>query len=135
MTRNPFEASVAKALGLEDAYETDKIPYSTPHTYTPDFVAKDILGHKFYIETKGRFPEDDRRKMRRVILCNPGIRILMILQNPHQKEKGLKRTAAQHCEAMGLPWCTPSVAKEFVQDWQQGRYRSLNYKTYQQSKS
>ena len=135
MTRNPFEAAIAKALGLEDAYETDKIEYTDPHTYTPDFVAKDILGHKFYIETKGRFPKDDRRKMRRVILCNPGIRILMILQYPRQKEKGCARTAAQHCEAMGLLWCTPSVAIEFVEDWRQGRYRSLDYKTYQRTKS
>ena len=134
MTRNPFEAAIAKALGLEDAYETDKIEYTASHVYTPDFVAKDILGQKFYIETKGRFPLEDRHKMRRVIFCNPGIRILMILQNPHQKEKGLKKTAAQHCEALGLPWCTVSVAKEFVEDWRQGRYRSLSYKTYQRSK-
>lgn len=135
MTRNPFEATAAKVLGLEDAYETDKISYNVPHTYTPDFVCKDILDQKFYVETKGRFPSKDRQKMRRVIVCNPGIRILMVLQDPRQKEKGLKKTAAQHCEAIGLPWCTLSVAKEFLADWKQGKYRSLNYKTYQRSKS
>jgi len=76
-------------------YETETLQYTVPeskHKYTPDFVFTKRDGSTMYIETKGRWTTIDRKKMKHVLMSNPGLDIRMIFQNPNQRISKTSRT-------------------------------------------
>ena len=84
-------------------YETLKIKWQDLRfkTYTPDF----ILPNGVYLETKGYWDADDRRKILAVIRDNPDIDLRMVFQAPFNKiSKKSKTTYAQWCEKHNIKW-------------------------------
>ena len=102
--RSKLEESVAsllQGLGVSYQYESEKLSYTIQHYYTPDF----ILPNYVYLETKGYWSPEDRRKVLAVKRDNPGIDLRMVFQSPYNKiSKKSKTTYAQWCEKHDIPW-------------------------------
>ena len=99
-------------------YETETLHYVVPeskHKYTPDFIFTKKTGEIMYIETKGRWTVADRKKMKHVLACNPGIDIRMVFQNPNQRiSKASKTTYEMYANKLGI---THVAKKEIPAEW------------------
>lgn len=99
-------ANLLKEVNYSVNYETEVLKYTVPethHKYTPDFVLTKHDGDLLYIETKGRWTTADRKKMKYVLKCNPGIDIRIIFQNSKQKiSKNSKTTYEQYANKLGI---------------------------------
>ena len=94
-------AAILSRLKLDYTYEEGKLPYVIEHNYIPDFRVGDV-----YLEAKGYFPADQRRKMKAVKKANPDLDIRIIFQNPLKKiSKTSKTSYAMWAEKNGFPWC------------------------------
>jgi len=104
MFRSQLEEKVSDLLcelGINYEYESTKVPYQIQHNYTPDF----LLPNGVYLEVKGYFDNDSRRKMKAVKLQNPDLDIRMVFQSPFNKlNKRSKTTYAKWCEKNKIPW-------------------------------
>ena len=102
--RSGLEEKVADLLvelGVSYEYESTKIPYVIQHNYTPDF----ILPNGVYLECKGYWEAEDRRKIKAVKTLNPDLDLRMVFQAPFNKiSKQSKTTYAQWCDKHGIPW-------------------------------
>lgn len=106
-----------KSTGLTYGYETEVIEFiqpAMPRKYTPDFVMTKKAGDKMYLETKGRWVMEDRKKFDWIFEQHPDIDIRFVFQNPNAKlYKGSKTTYAQYCDKKGWLW----AKKEIPQVW------------------
>ena len=94
-------ATLLTTLGVSYEYESTKVPYTIQHHYTPDFV----LPNHVYLEAKGYWSAEDRRKILAVRKENPDIDLRMIFQSPYNKiSKRSKTTYAQWCDKHDIPW-------------------------------
>lgn len=88
--RSGLEEKVADLmidLGVKYEYESTKVPYQIQHNYTPDF----LLPNGIFLECKGYWDPEDRRKIKAVKQQNPELDIRMIFQSPYNKiSKNLK---------------------------------------------
>ena len=102
-----------KQRGIDGEYEQHKIKYTKPatnHTYTPDFR----LPNGIFIETKGRFVAEDRKKHILIKDQYPELDIRFIFQNSKNKlRKGSKTTYADWCIKYGFKFAD----KEIPTDW------------------
>ena len=96
--RSGLEEKVADLmveLGVKYEYESTKVPYQIQHNYTPDF----LLPNGTYLECKGYWEAEDRRKIKAVKEQHPEIDLRMVFQAPFNKiSKKSKTTYAQWCE-------------------------------------
>ena len=78
--RSKLEENIADLLEELDGdyeYESEKLSYVIEAKYIPDLkVGND------YVEAKGYFPSDQRRKMKAVKKAYPELDIRIIFQNP-----------------------------------------------------
>lgn len=102
--RSRLEEKVADLLvelGVKYEYESTKVPYVIQHNYTPDF----LLPNGVYLECKGYWDADDRRKIKAVKTLHPEIDLRMVFQAPFNTiSKKSKTTYAKYCEKLGIPW-------------------------------
>ena len=102
--RSGLERQVAELLDelkIEYAYEPKWFEYVIEHKYVPDFKIGNI-----YLEAKGYFPPDQRRKMKAVKKANPDLDIRLVFQAPYNKiSKKSKTTYAKWADKNGFPWC------------------------------
>jgi hypothetical protein len=81
--RSKLEENIAdlfEELNVDYEYESEKLSYVIEAKYIPDFKVGDV-----YLEAKGYFPSDQRRKMKAVKKANPDLDIRIIFQNPLTK--------------------------------------------------
>lgn len=96
-------AALFEELGVIFEYESTKIPYVIQHNYTPDFH----LTNGIFLEAKGYWDAEDRRKIKNVKEQSPELDIRMVFQSPFNKiSKKSKTTYAQYCDRLGIPWCS-----------------------------
>ena len=102
--RSQLEKNIAdllEQLGVSYLYESEKLSYTIEHNYTPDFV----LPNYKYLEAKGYWSAEDRRKILAVKRNNPDIDLRMIFQSPYNTiSKRSKTTYAKWCERHNIPW-------------------------------
>ena len=102
--RSGLESKIADLmteLGVKFEYESTKVPYILQCNYTPDF----ILPNGVYLEAKGLFTSEDRRKILAVKKDHPEIDLRMVFQAPFNKlSKKSKTTYAAWCEKHDIPW-------------------------------
>ena len=60
-------ANLLEGLGVSYQYESEKLNYTIEHNYTPDFV----LPNYTYLEAKGYWAPEDRRKILNVKSLTP----------------------------------------------------------------
>ena len=114
--RSKFESTTAarlQHLKIPFEYEKDKIDYVKPvthHKYTPDFKLK---GRDWYIEVKGLFTAEDRKK-HLYIKEQGGPEIRFLFYNAHAKlRKGSPTSYAAWCTKNGFKW----AHKVIPDDW------------------
>lgn len=119
--RSKLEDKVSEALyamGVpREAYEAEAIEWIDPavtRTYTPDFkISKDV-----YLEAKGLWDREDRKKILHVMDQHPTIIICMVFYNSEYKlYKGSKTTYGMWCDEHLIPWIdirTDTIPEEWL---------------------
>jgi len=100
--KSKFEATFAALLDKEKLpfeYEPDKLSYILNLEYTPDWKVGGI-----YIETKGKFDYDSRRKMLAVVTQHPDKDIRLVFMRNNKLGKGSKMTYGGWCDRHNIPW-------------------------------
>lgn len=99
--RSGLEDKVSKQLeakGIKFDYEMWKIPYVIPasnHTYCPDF----LLPNGIFVETKGLWEADDRKKHLLIRAQYPELDIRLVFSSSRTKiYKGSPTSYAEWCE-------------------------------------
>ena len=88
-------------LGVKYEYEPHKVPYEIQFNYTPDF----LLPNGVYLEAKGYWEAEDRRKIKAVKQQHPDLDLRMVFQAPFNTiSKKSKTTYAKWCDKQGIPW-------------------------------
>jgi len=89
--------------------ETSWVSSVLPKVYNPDFTIGDI-----YIETKGYFDQDDRRKMKHVKRCNPDLDIRIWFQKDGYLTKSKKKRYSDWARDNGYEY---HVGEDFPEHW------------------
>ena len=115
--RSGLEVGLAEALthiGINGEYEQHKIKYTKPatnHTYKPDFR----LPNGIFIETKGRFVAEDRKKHILIKDQHPELDIRFVFQNSKNKiRKGSNTTYADWCEKYGFKYADKTIPETWL---------------------
>lgn len=110
--RSKFEENVADLFlraNVKFDYEATKVPYTIKAIYTPDFKIGDI-----YIETKGLFKPEDRRKMIAVKKDNPDLDIRMWFMRDNYLTKAKKSKYSDWAKKNGYKY---HVGLTFPKKW------------------
>ena len=112
--RSMFEVAIVEAAkneGMSLEYEPHNIAYELKANYVPDAV----LPNRIYLEFKGLFTEQDRRKMLAVKKCNPDLDIRFVFQNANTRLTKSKKgkTYWQWCDKNGFQWSEKTIPLEW----------------------
>ena len=106
--------STLKQRNIDGEYEKHKIKYTIPatdHTYTPDFR----LPNGIFVETKGRFVVEDRKKHVLIKKQHPELDIRFVFQNSKNKiRKGSPTTYADWCVKHGFIYADKTIPQEWL---------------------
>lgn len=102
--KSRFEGYVAEYLGEGYQYEVKKLDFVQPQQkrkYTPDFQ----IAENTFIECKGIFSADDRKKMLWVREQHPDKTFLLLFYNANQKlRKGSSTSYSDWADKNGFIW-------------------------------
>lgn len=113
--RNKFEKELLKFLKrkkkIKVEYETEKIPYVINGNYIPDFILSnaDYTGKKIYIEAKGHFRPEAKRKMVAVKKLHPELDIRFVFYS--RKVSDIK-----FAEKHGFPYAIGKIPSEWMEE-------------------
>ena len=117
--KSSLEEAIAlglEAQGVAVSYETEVLEYEVPatrHKYTPDFK----LPNGIYIEAKGYFTADDRKKMKLVKEANPWLDIRFVFARAQNKlNKKSPTTYAKWADTHGFKWAEKIVPHAWLQE-------------------
>ena len=117
--RSGLEESVdalLKQSGIDGQYEQHKVLYTIPvsyHEYTPDFR----LPNGIFVETKGRFVIEDRKKHVLIKQQHPELDIRFVFQNSKNKiRKGSPTTYADWCKKHGFLYADKTIPQEWLDE-------------------
>ena len=104
-----------KEHGIDGEYEQHIIEYVKPetkHKYHPDFK----LPNGIFVETKGRFLTDDRKKHLLIKAQSPELDIRFLFQNSKSKiSKGSKTTYADWCIKYGFKFADKVIPADWLE--------------------
>lgn len=109
-TKNKFETKIYRLLKRKKVsfkYESERIPYVFSGHYIPDFVVSTATG-KIYIETKGYFRPEHKRKMVAVKKLNPQLDIRLVFYS--KKAKDIK-----WAEKHGFKYAIDTIPKDWLE--------------------
>lgn len=119
--RSGLESGTSKSLTKKKVkfkYESEKIEYHQPavkRTYTPDFILDKKQGGKLYIETKGIFDSDMRKKHLLVRKSHPDMDLRFVFSNANAKiYKGSKTTNAMWCDRNKFRWAHRTIPEAWL---------------------
>ena len=103
-----------KNQGIDGEYEQHIIEFIRPetkHKYHPDFK----LPNGIFVETKGRFLADDRKKHILIKKQRPELDIRFLFQNSKTKiSKGSKTSYADWCEKHGFQYADKIIPEDWL---------------------
>lgn len=111
-TRNKFEARLLQRLkgaSFKVEYETEKLPYTIHGNYIPDYILHPPSG-KVYIEAKGHFRPEAKRKMVAVKKQHPELDIRIVF---YRYSGVYVRWATKH----GFPYAIGDIPDEWIRGW------------------
>jgi predicted nuclease of restriction endonuclease-like RecB superfamily len=111
VTRNKFETKIYKQLKKSKVpfqYEAEKIPYVLAGHYIPDFIIHTSLG-KIYIEAKGYFRPEAKRKMAAVKRQHPELDIRLIFYSR-------SKTNIRFAERYGFKYAIGTIPQEWLDE-------------------
>jgi hypothetical protein len=113
--RSKGEASVAEDLtrrGVKFEYESERIFYAIPATYVTDFTIPEeesCTGQPIYVEYKGWFRPEDKRKLLAVKAENPGMDLRLLFQRSNPRN-------AQWCNRHGFKCALQHVPPSWLKE-------------------
>ena len=117
--RSGLEMKIDESLknqGIDGEYEQHIIQYTKPethHKYHPDFR----LPNGIFVETKGRFLTDDRKKHLLIKAQHPELDIRFLFQNSKTRiSKASKTTYANWADKNGYLWAAKEIPKEWLEE-------------------
>lgn len=117
--RSGLEDKVSKQLeskGIQFDYELWKIPYVIPasnHTYTPDF----LLPNGIFVETKGLWESDDRKKHLLIREQYPQLDIRIVFSSSRTKiYKGSPTSYAEWCEKNSIMFADKLIPVDWLKE-------------------
>ena len=115
--RSGLEMQIDEALksqGIDGQYEQHVIDYIKPetkHKYHPDFK----LPNGVFVETKGRFLTEDRKKHLLIKQQHPELDIRFLFQNSKTKiSKSSKTTYADWCIKYGFQFADKVIPEDWL---------------------
>lgn len=111
MPRNKFEQRIylqLKKSKLSFKYESEKIPYVLAGHYIPDFIIHTRLG-KIYIEAKGYFRPEAKRKMVAVRRQHPELDIRLVFYSA-------SKSNVRFAERYGFKYAIETIPKEWLNE-------------------
>ena len=114
--KSGFERSFVANLnsrGIKFLYEVEKIPYVLERTYNPDFK---MVGHKFFIETKGLLDRESKAKMLAVKKQHPELDIRFVFMAADRRIPGSKQTHAEWATKNGFKWAEGIAPEEWFNE-------------------
>lgn len=87
-------------------YESERIPYLISGHYIPDFIITTPSG-KIYIETKGHFRPESKRKMAAVKKLNPQLDIRILFYK-------YSKTNEKWCAKHGFVWAVGDIPEDWL---------------------
>jgi predicted nuclease of restriction endonuclease-like RecB superfamily len=108
--RNKFEKALTTQLRrakVNFGYETERIPYILACHYIPDFIISTPTG-KLYIEAKGYFRPEARRKMLAIRKLNPQLDIRFIFY-------AKRKINIKWCEKHSFKYAIEKIPKEWLE--------------------
>lgn len=99
---------------IKVCYEDTKLPYTTFHTYTPDFTLYGKSDKIIYIEAKGNLDNESKRKMAIIKKTYPELDIRFVFQRDNFIRKGSKTTYSMWADSHGFPCC---VGEDIPEEW------------------
>lgn len=124
--RSSFEKRASEILtkvGVQFEYEVDTIPYVLSLNYLPDFKLSD---ENIYVETKGFFKPEDRRKLRAVKKANPDLDIRIWFQRDNYLNKTKKSKYSDWAIKNGFPYIVGEDLESILT--KKGGFKWLNVK-------
>jgi len=109
--RNKFEQRIylqLKKSKLSFKYESEKIPYVLAGHYIPDFIINTAHG-KIYIEAKGYFRPEAKRKMVAVRRQHPELDIRLVFYSA-------SKTNVRFAERHGFKYAIETIPKEWLNE-------------------
>ena len=109
-TRNKFEQRILDQIRrskVKHSYESEKIRYVIEGNYIPDFILELGEGRKIYLETKGHFRPEAKRKMVAVKKLHPDLDIRIIFYRAY---KPYIKWAEKH----GFPYAFHSIPEDWL---------------------
>ncbi|ASD51028.1 endonuclease I [Pasteurella phage PHB01] len=120
--RSGLESTVSKQLesrGIAYEYEQWQVPYVVPaskHIYTPDF----LLPNGIFIETKGLWEADDRKKHLLIREQYPDLDIRLVFSNSNTKiYKGSPTSYAEWCEKHNIKFADKTIPIAWLRESKQ----------------
>jgi hypothetical protein len=102
-------------LGVPYAYEAERLDYIVPesrHRYTPDFK---LLDSGIYVESKGLFSLEDRKKHLLLKSQFPGLDLRFVFSRSKSPiRKGSKTTYADWCEEHGFRFADKLIPVDWL---------------------
>lgn len=123
--KNNLEVSVDKILRdiFEDVkYETETLPYVIEGNYRPDFICTDEKGEKLYVEAKGYFDPEARRKMKAVRKAHPDKKFLLVCQRDSTLRKGGKMRYSDWARRYGFHFTTVNKLHKWLNRFNKGDF-------------
>ena len=100
-------------LGVKYEYESTKVPYIIQHIYTPDF----LLPNGIYLECKGYWEPEDRRKIKNVKEQHPELDIRFVFSNSRSRiSKKSETTYAMWSEKYGFKFADKHIPLEWLNE-------------------
>lgn len=109
------ELNKSKLLWMYEPEKFPWIPEAEKRTYTPDFKVQRKDGSYFYIEYKGFFKYEDRKKMLAIKAQYPDCDIRMVFMRPQNTiGANSKTTYGEWCDKNGILWADNTLPKEWL---------------------
>jgi Autographiviridae endonuclease I len=98
-----------KKYEYDFSYETEQIPYTIEGNYIPDFPIKKKSGKKMYIEGKGYFRPESKRKMVAVKKQHPELDIRIVFYSARKRD-------IKWAEKNGFPYAIGRIPLEWLEN-------------------
>lgn len=109
-----FLKGLKGARKFQIGYETEKLPYTIHANYVPDFVLEFKDGRKLYIETKGYFDDQARKKMEAVKKDHPDIDLRIVFERDNPIRKRAKSRYSDWATKHGYVFAIGAVPEEWL---------------------
>ncbi len=107
--------SFKRRLRFDVEYESESLDYIVEQTYTPDFIVTLEDGRKIYLEAKGYFRAEDRRKLKLIREQHPDINLKIVFQNNNKLHKLSNTRYSDWCERHGFDYTIGEIPKKWFE--------------------